>query len=369
MDWFTHAAVGAALGEIMFGKRMGNRALGWGALFGIAPDLLDSLASPVLSTSGKLAYLCGASHSLLLVVMLSFGLRGWLVTLWMRHKVTRQQAGWFVGLVCCAHLLVDSLSVPGVQVLWPYPAGQASIHLLVHGDGLIAVPLVVALVSLAFLRTKKEQAKRRRRWWWGVGLSGGYVALAMLAKWTAATGFAADLARRGTVYERRMESPTPWNLLLWRGLVDRGDEIWVAYRTVFEWHSTPVRWTVYPRDRKAFAKVADTRDAKRVAAFSKGWWIARPNKSGVWLADLRGGELRRWGERKGMVDTRFQRAWQLEPQAAGDPLRQITLEPKNPGDMATRLLQRTLGQREAWEANPRLAGVPGSLPEVLRVEE
>ena len=369
MDWFTHAAVGAALGEIMFGKRMGNRALGWGALFGIAPDLLDSLASPVLSTSGKLAYLCGASHSLLLIVLLSFGLPRWLVPLWKRHKVTRRQAGWFVGLAWCAHLLVDSLSVPGVQVLWPCPAGRAGITLLGQGDGLIAVPLVVALVSLAFLRTKKEQAKRRRWWWGGVGLSGGYVALAVLAKWVASTSFAADLARRGTVYERRMESPTPWNLLLWRGLVDRGDEVWVGYRTVFEWHSTPVRWTVYPRDREAFAKVADTREAKRVAAFSNGWWIARPNKTGAWLADLRFGECRLWGERKGMVDTRFRRSWHLEPGAAGDPLRPIIPQQKNPGDLAKRLLQRTLGQRNAWEANPRLAGVPGTLPEGLRVEE
>ena len=369
MDWITHAAVGAAVGEILLGKRMGNRALGWGALFGIAPDLLGALAALALSASGKLAHQDAASHSLVLLLLLLLTLPRALVQLWKRSKPTTQQAGLFVGFVWASHLLVDCLDVRGVQVLWPYPAPPAALGLLGEGDPLFAAPLVVALLSLTWLRSKIEQAKRRRRWWWGVGLSAAYLALAGSAKWAASAGFAADLARRGTSYERRLETPTPCNLLLWRGLVDRGDEIWVGYRGVFEWHSTPVRWTVYPRDREAFAKVAENRDAMRVAAFARGWWIARPNKTGAWLADLRCGEYRLWGERKGMVDTRFKRAWQLEPQALGDPLRPIIPEPKEPAAMARRLLLRTLGQRDAWEAQPRLAGVPGALPELLRVEE
>jgi inner membrane protein len=369
MDWITHAAVGAAVGEIMLGKRMGNRALGWGALCGIAPDLLDSLTSVVLSTSGKLAWHYGASHSLLLLVLLSLALPRSLVKLWQRSKVTRRQAGLFVVLVWGTHLLVDCLTVGGVQVLWPYPGVPVAFNLLGQGDGLLALPLLISLVSLMLLRGKKEQAKRRRRWWWGVGVSSGYVALAVMAKASASAGFAADLARRGTQYERRMESPTPWNILLWRGMVDRGDAIWVGYRTVFEWHSTPVRWTVFPRDRAAFANYAKTREAMRVAAFTNGWWIARTNKTGVWLADLRYGEYRLWGERKGMVDNRLKRSWHLEPQAPGDPLRLLTPEQKNPLELTQRMILRTLGNRDDWDANPRLAGIPGALPEILQVEE
>lgn len=369
MDWMTHAAVGAAVGELLCGKRLGNRALAWGALLGIVPDLLDRLLAVFLSTSGALAQQAGASHSLLLFAAVTAVLPRWLVKLWHRSKVTRSGATWMVGLVWATHGLVDCLYPHGVQVLWPYAGSAAGFNVLGDGDGLFPAPLVVALAGLTFLRTKKEQAKRRRLWWWGVGLSSGYVALALLAKWAATAGFAADLARRGTRCERRLQSPTPCNILLWRGLVAGGDEIRVGYRSVFEWHSTPVRWTIYPRGREAFAKVAETREAKRVAAFADGWWIARSNKTGVWLADLNGGELRVWGERKGMVDTRLKRSWQLEPQAAGDPLRLITPEAKKPWELRQRLLLRTCGQRDAWEAIPRLAGVPGALPELLQVEE
>lgn len=369
MDWITHAAVGAAVGEIMLGKRMGNRALGWGALFGIVPDLLEGLTALFLSTSARLELAASASHSLLFMAVLALALPRWLVKLWRRSKVTKQQAGGFIAAVWITHLLVDCLTLPGVQVLWPLPGLRAGFGLLGRGDGLFAAPLVISLLSLVWLRSKKEQAKRRRLWWWGVGLSGGYLALAVLAKCAASAGFAADLARRGTQFDRRMESPTAWNLLLWRGLVDRGDEIWVGYRSVLEWHSSPVRWTVYPRNREAFAKVAETPEASRVAAFANAWWIARPNKTGVWLADLRGGEQLRWGDRKGMVDTRFTRSWQLEPQAAGDPLQPIIPEPKNRGEMTQRLMLRTFGQRDSWDATPRLAGVPGAFPELLRVEQ
>ena len=38
-------------------------------------------------------------------------------------------------------------------------------------------------------------------------------------------------------------------------------------------------------------------------------------------------------------------------------------------DYLKRLALRTFGSRTEWEANPRLAGIPGSLPEFLSVEE
>lgn len=369
MNWITHAAAGATLGELMLGKRLGNRALAWGLLLGIAPDLLDSLLALFLSTSGRLAQTSAASHSLLVILALALILPRSLPGACRYAKITQPQASGFIALAWASHLLIDSLSLPGVQVLWPYPGPRVACGLLEKGDGILAVPLVVMLLSLLGLSGKKEQAKRRRRWWWGVGISGGYLALAGLAKWAAAGGFSADLSRRGTSYSRLTQSPTPWDILLWRGLVDRGDEIWVGYRSVFEWQSTPVRWTVFARQRQAFAIVADTPDAKRVAAFADDWWIARSNKTGVWLADISGGEYRQWGERKGMVDTRFRHAWQLTLQAPGDPLQAIITEPKNRAEMARRQLQRSVGEHDAWDAIPRLAGVPGALPELLQVIE
>jgi len=44
MDSFTQIALGAAVGETVLGKKVGNRAMVWGAVGGTIPDL-DILAN------------------------------------------------------------------------------------------------------------------------------------------------------------------------------------------------------------------------------------------------------------------------------------------------------------------------------------
>lgn len=78
MDSITQAALGAAVGEAVLGKKLGNRALLWGVFFGTLPDL-DILFSPFLDQVRQLSFHRGASHSLLIMICASFALaRPWL---------------------------------------------------------------------------------------------------------------------------------------------------------------------------------------------------------------------------------------------------------------------------------------------------
>ncbi len=79
----------------------------------------------------------------------------------------------------------------------------------------------------------------------GLVVSSAYVALSLVLKWMISSQFDADLARRDVRYDRRMEAPTPFNILLWRSVVDRGDELWVGYRSVFDDPDASIRWTVF----------------------------------------------------------------------------------------------------------------------------
>jgi hypothetical protein len=165
-----------------------------------------------------------------------------------------------------------------------------------------------------------------------------------------------------------MESPTCSNILLWRSVVDQGDQFRVGYRSVFEMPSTPVRWTVYPKGDPALAGVATLRETKTLMAVTDGWSLSRPHAKGAWVGDLRLPEFRTWGSKKGMVDSRLADSWVVDPKSRGDRLRRSYIEHVDAGDYVKRMLARTVGKRESWEANPRLAGVP-SLPEFLSVEE
>ena len=368
MDSLTHAVLGAALGELMLGRRMGNRALAWGALCGTLPDL-DALLLPLFDTSNQLWWHRGPSHSLLVMAAVSCVLAPWLAKFWKRDKISNAQAGWFVFAIWSTHVLIDCFTVYGTSVGWPLPVRRLAFNNLFIIDFCFTLPMLVAVLWLAFLRTKKQLPKRRRLNAWGLGLAAGYVLLGVGMKFVAAAGFDADLARRGVTYQRRMEAPTPFNILLWRAVLDRGDEFWVGYRSVFEWRTTPVRWTIYPQGKSAVAGLAELREFKTLQWFTDGWWIARPHAKGAWIGDLRFDEARSWGDKKGMVDSRLVFAWNLTPNTPGERLHPIYPARPEPGQTLMRMAARIIGNRTAWEANPRLAGVTGSLPEFLAAQE
>jgi len=368
VDSITHLVLGAAVGELLLGRRLGNRALAWGALLGTLPDL-DVLFMPLLDTAGQLWWHRGPSHALVVLVAVSAVLARWLATRWRRDKISRWQAGWFAGAILGSHVLIDCCTVYGTSVLWPFSARRLACNHLFIIDPLVTLPLLIAVARVALLRTKQQLPQRRRINAWGLGLAACYMLLSVGMKFVAAAGFTADLTRRGVTYQRRMESPTFCNILLWRAVVDRGDELWVGYRTVFEFHTTPVRWTVYPRGRAALAGLTDMREVTTLTWFTDGWWIARRHAQGVWVGDLRFDEVRSWGNKKTMVDSRLAFAWNITPAVRGDRLQALHSARPQMGATLSRMASRTIGNRSAWEANPRLAGVTGSLPEFLAVRE
>ena len=367
MDSLTQATLGAAVGEALLGKKLGNRAVAWGLLFGTLPDL-DVIFSPFLDNARQLAFHRGASHSLLLMVIASLALAKPLAKLWKKEKISPTRAGSFVFLVWFTHVLIDCFTVYGTSVLWPFSETRVAFNNLFIIDPLYTLPLLVSLVWLCYCRTKKLQKKRTRLLQWGLGISTAYVALTFGLKYLISSSFEADLARREITYQRRMEAPTAFNTLLWRSVVDRGDELWVGYRSVFESSSAPVRWTIYPRRAETLTGLEKEREVETVKWFSRGWWIARPHAEGVWIADMRFGETRTYDDKPGMVDSRIMFSWSFLPQAEGDRLRPERPDVRNAKASLKQVIRRIF-TREGWEANPRLAGIPGTLPEFLPVRE
>lgn len=363
------AAAGAVVGEFILGKRLGNQALAWGAALALAPALLDGVVGLVLPTSARLAFTAGASHSLVAAGIAAASLPRWLTPRWKKSKLSRQRITYFVSLGWLVGPLVACLSHPGVQLAWPLPSPRLSAELLGRGDAMPGLLLAGFVIAAALLRTKKSQPQRRRRLWWGIGLALGYLAICLAAKLRVAAAMNTDLARRSVVPVRLATAPISWNPLLWRVLADFGDDAWLSQRSALEWPSTPIRWTVLPRARAAQERFAEAKEIRRLVAWTDGWWICRANTTGLWLADLRGGEYRVWGERQGMVDIRFSQAWHYEPAATGDPLHAIRPETPATGDFVKRLARRTLGSDPSWHGLPRLAGVPGALPEILSTQD
>ena len=362
MDLITQAALGATVGAVVLGPKIGRPAIGWGALLGIVPDL-DGLLMPFLDTSWDLWIHRGFSHSLLIVLAATFGLAKPFAKRWKRQKVTPQRAGWFVFLVLATHVLIDCFTVYGTQVLWPFSSHPVAFNNLFIIDPVFTIPLLVAIVWGLRIDGK--------RWKKGVGLrmtsvclaiSSVYVGLSYWAKHAVSSAVVADLDGRGIDWSRKMESPAPFSILLWRAVIEREEEFWVGYRSIFDGDS-PVAWTIYPKQSGVPAELADDFEVRAVRRFSNQWWLARETKRGVWLVDLRFGSYREWDDRGLALRPVF--AWEYQVDGRGDPLKKTVKEDREIGPMMGRLWKRMLGDEEVFEGAPRLIGNPATTSEAL----
>lgn len=95
MDSLTQIVLGAACGEVILGKKAGNRAMLWGGIAGTIPDL-DILANFVADDMTALAFHRGISHSLFFAVVAPL-VFGWLVARFYKsglykHKLYKRTA-------------------------------------------------------------------------------------------------------------------------------------------------------------------------------------------------------------------------------------------------------------------------------------
>ncbi len=362
VDSITQAALGATVGALVLGPKLGRPAIGWGALFGTIPDL-DAVLLPFFDTAVDLRIHRGFSHSLLVMLAVTFGLAKPLSKRWKRQKVTPQHAGWFVFLVWSTHVLIDCFTVYGTQVLWPFSRHPVSFDNLFIIDPVFTLPLLVAIVW--GLRIEGKRWKKREGWRMTlvcVGISLLYVGLSFWAKHAVSSRVVADLAGRGIEWERRMEAPAPFSILLWRAVVERDDEFWVGYRALLDGEE-PMAWTIYPKGGSLPPELADDFEVRSVRDFSNQWWLTRHTKRGVWLVDMRFGEYREWDDRGLALRPTF--AWEYQVDGRGDPLKRTLKDDREVGPMMGRLWERMLGGSERWDERPRLIGSPAVTSEAL----
>jgi inner membrane protein len=80
LDSLTQIVLGAATGELILGRKLGNRAMIWGGIAGTIPDL-DVLVSTFVSPTTNLHVHRGLSHSVFFLFALSF------LMAWLTHKL------------------------------------------------------------------------------------------------------------------------------------------------------------------------------------------------------------------------------------------------------------------------------------------
>lgn len=283
MDSVTQIILGAAVGEAVLGKKVGNKAMLYGAIAGTIPDL-DVLSSHFMSTVSALEIHRGFTHSIFFSVIAGI-LFGWLVS---RYETYKDAKGWMWLFFWCfvTHPILDAHTTWGTQLFWPLDYRLAFKTIFVI-DPLYTVPFLICLI-LALLQ-KRGAPKRKFYNTMGLLISSGYLMLTFLLKGLAYTEFKAALKDQQIDYVDFETKPGPFNTMLWTANVDTKDAYLIGYYSFFD--KEPIHFETYAKNHELLGDLVTDDNVKRMINISKGWYSITQKDGKLFFNDLRYGVL------------------------------------------------------------------------------
>ena len=283
MDSVTQIVLGAAVGEAVLGRKIGNKAIVLGAIAGTIPDL-DVLASNFTDTVTALEMHRGFTHSI--VFALVFGLFfGRLLSLWDKRATLKQWSlFWFLCFV--THPLLDAHTTWGTQLFWPFDLRLEYKNIFVI-DPLYTLPFLIFVILAMF--QKRESSKRRRFNNLGLIVSSAYMLITIILKGITYIKFENALEEQNIAYLEMDTKPSPLNSILWTANVETEDAFLIGDYSFFD--TKPIQFSSHPKNHKALGNLAEEEKVQRLIKITKGWYTVSERKDGIYLNDLRFGMM------------------------------------------------------------------------------
>ena len=301
MDSLTQAVLGAAVGEAVLGKKVGNKAAAWGAVAGTLPDL-DVLMNPFLNDVGQLVFHRSLTHSFLFVVLLTPVLGKMIARFYREGPATWRDWSWLSFAVLFTHPLLDCFTTYGTQIFFPFSTYRVSFSSIFIIDPLYTLPLIVGL--LLALRNQPEAPKRRLANHLGLFFSCLYLLVTLVNKTIVTATFAEALEQQGLAYQRIATRPTPLNSLLWVAQADDGDGYWIGLYSLLD-GDRPIDFQRLDNHEHLLDGLTDHPDVQRLRWFSRGYFTVQRKDSVLVFNDIRFGRSDGWLRDEGAYVFRF----------------------------------------------------------------
>jgi len=217
MDSLSQALLGASTFALVKDKHIGKSSLVVGAIAGTIPDL-DVFLAPFFNEVAFITVHRSLSHSLLFAVLASF-LMGYCA-----HRITKRRyryRDWSLAffLALFTHTLLDWCTTYGTKILCPFNS-----HLFSFNNIHVLEPIYTSILFIGVvLLTLKKQINRAKVINWTLGLSTLYLGWSFVSKGIANHQFVQEVEARNIQYEKMLISPTPFNTLLWNGIIKTAD--------------------------------------------------------------------------------------------------------------------------------------------------
>lgn len=283
MDSLTQIVLGAAVGEAVLGRKVGNKAMLYGAIAGTIPDL-DVLASHFTDTTKALAFHRGFTHSIVFSVLFA-PLFAWIVSRYEKYKDFKGWA-WLFFWAFVTHPMLDAHTTWGTQLFWPLDLRLAFKTIFVI-DPLYTLPFLVCVI---LTMTQKRVAPKRRFYnKLGLILSSSYLAITILLKGYTYMQFKSALEDQNITYSELDTRPSPLNTVLWSANVDTKDTYLLGTYSLFD--TQPIAFQSYPKNHHLLGSLVEKERIQRMIRISEGWYIISEEDGDLYFNDLRFGLL------------------------------------------------------------------------------
>lgn len=285
MDSLTQIVLGAAIGEKTLGKKLGNKALLYGAIAGTIPDL-DVWVGKLLDPITAIAIHRGFSHSILFFVLLS-PILGWLLCkIEKKNNISFKQATifWFLGLF--THALLDAFTTWGTQLLYPFDI-RFSMHSIFVIDPLYTIPFLVCM--LLVMRYERTNPKRQSLTNLGLIISSTYLLFTVFVQQIVKSKFEARLLEENISYNRKITKPSPMNIILWNAIIETDTGYYLADYSFFD--TQAISFNFYPKNADLLTAIQNEKVVRQLQWISEGWWLMTQKDGQLFLNDIRFGLL------------------------------------------------------------------------------
>ena len=348
MDSLTQIILGAAVGEAALGKKIGNRAMVWGAIAGTIPDL-DVIANGFMTPIDALAFHRGPTHSALYLSIFSLllgwsvhflyeqkwhkwvGLSAWSILvvalfgaitfmgeltitrillgifvlssssymIYKRYfrpeydqpKATIRQWQWMFFLSLVTHPILDCFTTYGTQILIPFSSQRVAFNNIAVADPLYTLPFMLCLITAAFYSRNNHQRAR----WNNIGLivSSLYMIFTIVNKSRINTIFENSLIKQNVTYSRYMTTPTILNNILWSGIAESDSVYYYGTYSFFD-SKKFFKIDTLPKNRMVVGEAIHTdKTLKTLTWFSDDYYqIKRNSQDSLEYFDLRFGTFK-----------------------------------------------------------------------------
>ena len=282
MDSVTQMALGASVGELILGRRIGNRALLLGAVVGSLPDL-DVLV-PFDGAVESFTYHRSFSHSLFVLTLVS-PLIAWVLQKLVKNADVPFRLWWLMAwLTLVTHPLLDGFTVYGTQLFWPfseYPVSGSSVFII---DPVFTVILIVGLL-FAFRRGANGHLINSV----ALFLACGYLAWSMVAKSIAHKTIERALSSQAIEYRQLLTTPMPFTTLGWRFVAMQQNGYRTGFYSLLDPSDAQIKSYSYESEETLLDAIENHWPVQRLRYFTHGFYKVQRIGNEVQMVDLRMG--------------------------------------------------------------------------------